>query len=582
VSILESLKSAETREDLAKLLGFKTSTLSYLLYKVAPQFKYTSFTIAKANGKERQIDAPIDPLKLLQRRLANLLYACCDELEREHQRQPLSHGFRKKRSIVTNAQQHHNRRYVLNLDLQDFFPSINFGRVRGFFLKNKDFELKEKVATAIAQIACHNGALPQGSPSSPILSDLITHILDVRLAGLAKKHRVTYSRYADDLTFSTNQKHFPTEIAALSDDEIPKWLLGQALVDKIENTGFAINLAKTRMQYRDSRQTVTGLVVNQKVNIAAGYYKLARSMCHSLFLNGKYYRPVPNLPIAEGAAPPIVLMPTPPVLTDEIAPLEGILSHIHHVKNQSDRRTSDAKRKHASAARELYRHFLFYKTFIALRRPLILCEGKTDNIYMRYAMRQLTAFHPALGVIHEGKFKPAVNLFGYTNQAHDILRLSGGTPDIKYFLEKYADVTKRFRHTPRRHPVIILIDNDDGAKEIFALLNGKFGKQVTWKSDAPFYHIIDNFYLVKTPEMGSTGESCVESLFEPHLLKIKLEGKSFNSTNKKLGDDEYGKYLFAEKIIKPNYLTVNFNGFAPLLERIVQVMNAYQAPIIQL
>ena len=113
MSILESLKNAETREDLAKLLGFKTSTLSYLLYKMPPELKYNSFTITKANGKERQIDAPIDPLKLLQRRLANLLYACCDELEREHQRQPLSHGFRKKRSIVSNAQQHHNRRYVL-------------------------------------------------------------------------------------------------------------------------------------------------------------------------------------------------------------------------------------------------------------------------------------------------------------------------------------------------------------------------------------------------------------------------------------------------------------------------------------
>ena len=102
-----------------------------------------------------------------------------------------------------------------------------------------------------------------------------------------------------------------------------------------------------------------------------------------------------------------------------------------------------------------------------------------------------------------------------------------------------------------------------------------------WKSEAPFYHITDNFYLVKTPEMGSTGHSCVESLFEPHVLEIKLEGKSFNPTNKKLGENEYGKYLFAEKIIKPSYLTVNFNGFAPLLERIVQVTDAYQVPVIQ-
>ena len=83
----------------------------------------------------------------------------------------------------------------MNIDLQDFFPTFNFGRVRGFFIKDQDFAVPEKVATVIAQIACHEGSLPQGSPCSPLITDMIAHILDVRLVQLAKANRLTYSRY---------------------------------------------------------------------------------------------------------------------------------------------------------------------------------------------------------------------------------------------------------------------------------------------------------------------------------------------------------------------------------------------------
>jgi RNA-directed DNA polymerase len=580
VSVLKSLKEAQTREDLAHLLGYKTSGLTHIVYKLPPEQKYKRFTIPKANGHDRQIDAPVEPLKLLQRRLANLLNVCCEELERENPRHPLSHGFhrshgfRPKRSIVTNAHEHRNRRYVLNLDLQDFFPSINFGRVRGFFLKNYDFMLHETVATTIAQIACHEGALPQGSPCSPILSELVTNILDVRLARLAKKHRVTYSRYADDITFSTNQKDFPPEIAMRTDAEPQTWELGAALVGKINGTGFAINTAKTRMQYRDSRQSVTGLVVNRKVNIRVDYYKLARSMCHSLFMTGRYFRPVAPPPVTDPSTP----LP-PPVLTDKLAPLEGILSHIHFVKGGSDRRDDEEKRKKPTAARELYRRFLFYKMFIALKRPLIVCEGKTDNIYLRYAMRQLTAFHPKLGSMVEGRFKPAVNLFGYGNKAHDILRLGGGTGDLKLFLEHYERLAKHFKHQPLAHPVIILVDNDSGTKPLFDALRGIFKKEVTLKSADPFYHITANLYLVKTPEQGTTGETYIEKLFEPQVLKTKLDGKSFKPENTKASPTEYGKYIFAEKVIKPNYAAIKFDNFEPLLRRIEAAIDAYTAPI---
>ena len=153
----------------------------------------------------------------LQRRLADLLYDCLSEIEKDKPpKKPLSHGFRRDLSIVTNARPHKGRRYVLNLDIEDFFPAFNFGRVRGFFLKNNNFMLSEKVATILAQIACYQNSLPQGSPCSPIISDLIAHTLDVYLAQLARRYTCTYTRYADDLTFSTNRKNaFPRALADL-------------------------------------------------------------------------------------------------------------------------------------------------------------------------------------------------------------------------------------------------------------------------------------------------------------------------------------------------------------------------------
>lgn len=163
MSPLEKLKSAVSLNDLAYILGYQPKKLSYILYVIKEEDKYTKFEIPKKNGKTRIIHAPTDQLKHLQRRLADLLNQCFSELS-ESQKKSLSHGFRKEHSIVTNAYNHKNKRYVFNVDLKDFFPSINFGRVRGFFIKSHNFSLKEKAATIIAQIACYHNVLPQGSP----------------------------------------------------------------------------------------------------------------------------------------------------------------------------------------------------------------------------------------------------------------------------------------------------------------------------------------------------------------------------------------------------------------------------------
>ncbi len=203
---LDILKSSKILHEVAALLGFKPHMLSFILYIQPNDKKYRQFDIPKRHGGTQQICAPLSGLKLLQQRLSNLLQNCVEEINKDSsQHDKILHGFKRKCSIITNAKEHRNRNYVFNVDLTDFFGSINFGRVRGFLMKDKNFELHADVATVLAQIACHQNALPQGSPCSPVISNLIGHVLDIHLVRLASRNGCSYTRYADDLTFSTNK-----------------------------------------------------------------------------------------------------------------------------------------------------------------------------------------------------------------------------------------------------------------------------------------------------------------------------------------------------------------------------------------
>lgn len=124
MSALDDLKAARSLHDVATMLGYKPSTLAYILYRVSPSDKYRKFQVAKANGGHREIAAPIPPLKTLQRRLAALIQTCQKEIEDEVPQRSLSHGFRHGHSTFTNARPHKRKRYVLNLDLKRLLPIL--------------------------------------------------------------------------------------------------------------------------------------------------------------------------------------------------------------------------------------------------------------------------------------------------------------------------------------------------------------------------------------------------------------------------------------------------------------------------
>lgn len=574
MSNLENLKAAKDRKELATLLGYKPSALTSIIYKTPVADKYTTFEIQKKSGGIRVIKAPNDRLKMLQARLSDLLYKCLAEIEEGRSATPVSYGFRKGGKLTDNAKNHKRRRFVLNLDIEDFFPSFNFGRVRGFFLRDKSFELNEEVATTIAQIACDGKALPQGSPCSPVISELIGQILDLRLLRFAKKHGVRYSRYADDITFSSNQKIFPEALAIQHQENLGEWTLGKELVDKITACGFSVNDEKTRMHVRSSRQMVTGLVVNHKANIKSEYYRNARAMCDSLFITGQYFRS-----LKPGDDDGAELLPD---MTSSLNPLEGILSHIYAVTQSEEGRDDSEQRQSPRAIRKLYRRFLFYKHFIAPTAPLIVTEGKTDPIYLRAAIRRLDKFHPLLGAQGENGFQFAIRFFNYRGQSHEIMDLGGGSADMKSILLDYLQNIdpehkgrKPIAHKPLAHPVIMLVDNDDGLQHIAGPIKKMFKVEITLNSAAPFYHIIDNLYLVKTPEAGNS--SCIEDFFPTKWKKIELKGKKLSLKTKYDNSKHYGKEIFAKSVIRPNENDIDFSGFEPLLSRIVAVLQDYAA-----
>lgn len=556
MSHFERLRKAKTITEFAPLLGFTPSSLAYILYKLRPETLYTAFEIPKKAGGVRKIHAPKQPLKLLQRRLTGLLTVCLREIETKYPiRKSVSHGFHEDRSIVTNAINHRKRRYVLNVDIADFFGSINFGRVRGYFIADTEFQLDPAVATLIAQIACHNNALPQGSPCSPILSNLIGAILDRRLIALAKHYRCTYTRYADDLTFSTNARQFPRLLASRKILQRQEWRIGRALKREISEAGFSLNPTKTRMQIIGSRQTTTGLVVNEKVNVSQKYYRDTRSMCHALFRTGSYHRP-------DGAKP-----------LSNLAPLEGRLAFIHGIKGRHDRSDKVNKEIGFFAPRapiELYQRFLLYKYCVANPIPTLITEGRSDTIYLATAIKALAPLVPTLAVLKDGKPTPNVTFLRHSENNGELLHLGGGTGGISQFIHLSKNQKKLYPHSPLKAPVIIVTDNDEGASCVFKAAKAAYGVTIGLASSLPYYYLGNNFYLIKTPVSSAPkGDSCIEDLFPASVLGAKIDGKSFDK-NKLHGDHtSYGKVIFADKIIRPHASKIDFSGFLPLLNGIV-------------
>lgn len=243
------------------VLGMPYDRLKTIIY---PRPSYQSFTIKKRDGSDRTIHEPYRRLKIIQLRVLAFLQ------ERSSPLKPAVHGFVAKRSILTNALVHcaPKTQHVFNLDLEDFFPSITFYRVRGVLLHHP-FNFSHQVATVIAHICTLDNTLPQGAPTSPFLSNLVCRTMDRDLTDLARRSLARYTRYADDITFSfhvSKTSKLPAAICSVDEDgDLVMGLeLHNIIVDKHH---FKINSAKTRLSDRTRRMEVTGLTINRFPNV---------------------------------------------------------------------------------------------------------------------------------------------------------------------------------------------------------------------------------------------------------------------------------------------------------------------------
>ena len=282
LEIKSMFSKIEDKTDLLNLLNytkvsiygedFKKITSRQLNYYANPTNcidRYSTFSIRKKSGGERQINSPVLGLKSILR-ILNVTLQCCIEPHKA------ANGFVLNKSIVTNASLHIGKNYVYNIDLKDFFHSFDRNRVKMAFIQEPFFLKgnKEPIAFLIASLCTHplliedgstQTVLPQGSPTSPTLTNLLCVSLDRRLNGLAKKFGARYSRYADDITFSCHQNVFKKE-------DFQKEL--KRIIE--EDQSLKINEKKTRLQKTGYRKEVTGLTVNEKVNVQKRYVKQIR------------------------------------------------------------------------------------------------------------------------------------------------------------------------------------------------------------------------------------------------------------------------------------------------------------------
>jgi len=278
--------------DLASFFGITYTALSKVLYKYSGSCKYKTFEIPKKNGGTRVIKAPCRKLKYVQHILKDVLYEI-------YPVRPSVYGFVRDRSIVDNAKRHLSKKFIFNVDLKNFFPSIHYGRVRRLF-KAPPFNFNDSVSAILAQICCVDNSLPQGAPTSPIVSNMIAWKLDAQLQKLAQQGNSTYTRYADDITFSFScrKKLLPSDIVKLDNDGVA--LPGSKLAQIITENGFEINQDKVRLAGVNQRMEVTGLTVNDFPNVGRKYVRQISSILNAWRkygydaaekeLNSKFYK----------------------------------------------------------------------------------------------------------------------------------------------------------------------------------------------------------------------------------------------------------------------------------------------------
>lgn len=201
-----------------------------------------------------------------------------------------------------------------------------------------------------------------------------------------------------------------------------------------------------------------------------------------------------------------------------------------------------------------------------------MCEGKTDIIYLKCALKQLSSTYKDLIDLSDGKASYKIGFLNFSKNFKDIFSISTGTSGLDFLMESYKKNVSEFKSPGKSHPVVIVLDNDDGLKEIKKKLKIKNGDAIN-----DFYRFIDNLYVLIIPK---TTEGAIEDLFDPNVLNTKIEGKSFNRNSEMDSNQEYGKVIFAEKVISADQKNINFDKFKEPFDRLRKIIKDCEDKIV--
>lgn len=513
------LVGISTREELASALEVKHRVLTYLLFALPQDQQYKEYSLTKKNGGVRVISAPVPSLKKVQRSLAAQLLAqypgrCC------------VNGFLKGKNIKSNATVHLKKRWVVNLDLLDFFPSINFGRVKGVFT-HKPFEYPDSLARDVANLCCYNGTLPQGAPTSPIISNYICWRLDNELQKFAKKNRCVYSRYADDITFSSSIRDIPESIGIIDDSKI---VLSDELVSIISRNGFEINPTKTRFSLSNSRQEVTGLIVNSNnVNVRRKYVKQVRAMIHAWEKYG--LKAAAGEHFAKfnykGKKPGDIEQ----AFVSEVVGKIGYIKYIKKYKHGNEYFDSMVYKSLAERVNALLPEAKLHyhtKALESALKPMLFCEGKTDWMLIQKALSTFQG---------KGEFLD-VDICFRKYEGNE----TAGVPNLVNFC--FAETI-----TDLKFPGICIFDRDEPnhTRKII-----KPGEEYSFRGH--------NIYvmLLPVPSFRDFDQICIEQLFRDDEIKTEDEfgRRLYISTE---FDSATGVHLFDSNLRCDRLNTLKFN-----------------------
>lgn len=471
------ISSVKNLDDLAKCLGQNKKTLAYLAYHAPLDKKYRTFSIRKRSGGNRTITAPCPKLKSIQQSIYT-------QLDAFYQPRKSVHGYVKDKSIVSNARTHVGQRWLGKVDVKSYFPSISTKRIVGL-LRSEPFNLPTKIAATVALLVTYNGYLPLGSPCSPIISNLITRRLDAKLSALSRGYKCYFTRYADDIFFSTNRKIFPRELIHHNEDGMS--VIGSRLEEVFEEEGFTVNTDKVSLKDKSQRQVVTGIVVNERINVPKEYIRELRAMLYSWEKYGleaaekdwlKKYVNL-NRVIEDAPHPPRYRWVVRGKL-NHIAAVRGAndeiyLKYAKRLARVDDTFKIDPKAIAASVASEIKVHI----------------EGKTDAIHLRAAMHALHGM---------GK---------YTS-----LKLSFPNEDTAKGDGELIKACKVMSSSNQSHLTIFLFDSD-----VDKTTREMKGSTLAYKDHG------NNVYSVVMPNPSFRSEEriCIEHLYKDEDMMLKTE-----------------------------------------------------------